>query len=104
MLGIFLMPLIPNIVIFVFSLTMISLGAGMMRTVVPSFISKISPANEQGGILGVTNGVASIARVPGPLIGGYLFEFAGLAAPFFASAAMLIVAFGFGFRVRARGV
>jgi Arabinose efflux permease len=102
MLGIFLMPLIPNIVIFVFSLTMISLGAGMMRTVVPSFISKISPANEQGGILGVTNGVASIARVPGPLIGGYLFEFAGLAAPFFASAAMLIVAFGFGFRVRAR--
>ena len=104
MLGIFLMPLIPNIVIFVFSLTMISLGAGMMRTVVPSFISKISPANEQGGILGVTNGVASIARVPGPLIGGYLFEFAGLAAPFFASAGMLIVAFGFGFRVRARGV
>ena len=104
MLGIFLMPLIPNIVVFVFSLTMISLGAGMMRTVVPSFISKISPANEQGGILGVTNGVASIARVPGPLIGGYLFEFAGLAAPFFASAAMLIVAFGFGFRVRARGV
>ena len=104
MLGIFLMPLIPNIVIFVFSLTMISLGAGMMRTVVPSFISKVTPANEQGGILGVTNGVASIARVPGPLIGGYLFEFAGLAAPFFASAAMLIVAFGFGFRVRARGV
>ena len=104
MLGIFLMPLIPNIVVFVFSLTMISLGAGMMRTVVPSFISKISPANEQGGILGVTTGVASIARVPGPLIGGYLFEFAGLAAPFFASAAMLIVAFGFGFRVRARGV
>ncbi len=104
MLGIFLMPLIPNIVIFVFSLTMISIASGMMRTVVPSFISKISPANEQGGILGVTNGVASIARVPGPLIGGYLFEFAGSAAPFFASAAMLIVAFGFGFRVRARGV
>jgi DHA1 family tetracycline resistance protein-like MFS transporter len=104
MLGMFLMPLIPNIVIFVFSLTMISIASGMMRTVVPSFISKISPVNEQGGMLGVTNGVASIAGVPGPLIGGYLFEFAGLAAPFFASAAMLIVAFGFGFRVRARGV
>jgi DHA1 family tetracycline resistance protein-like MFS transporter len=104
MLGMFLMPLIPNIVIFVFSLTIISIASGMMRTVVPSFISKISPVNEQGGMLGVTNGVASIAGVPGPLIGGYLFEFAGLAAPFFASAAMLIVAFGFGFRVRARGV
>jgi len=104
MLGVFLMPLIPNIVIFVFSLTIISLASGTMRTVVPSFISKISPANEQGGILGVTNGVASIARVPGPLIAGFLFEFAGSAAPFFASAAMLMVAFGFGFRVRARRV
>jgi len=104
MLGVFLMPLIPNIVIFVFSLTIISLASGMMRTVVPSFISKISPTNEQGGILGVTNGIASIARVPGPLIAGFLFEFAGSAAPFFASAAMLMVAFGFGFRVRARRV
>jgi DHA1 family tetracycline resistance protein-like MFS transporter len=104
MLGIFLMPLIPNIVVFVFSLTIISLASGMMRTVVPSFISKVSPANEQGGILGVTSGVASIARVPGPLLAGFLFEFAGTAAPFFASAAMLMVAFGFGFRVRARRV
>ena len=104
MLGIFLMPLIPNIVIFVFSLAIISLASGMIRTVVPSFISKISPANEQGGILGVTTGVASIARVPGPLIAGFLFEFAGSAAPFFASAAMLLVAFGFGFRVRTRRV
>ncbi|MDH5595168.1 MAG: MFS transporter [Candidatus Bathyarchaeota archaeon] len=104
MLGIFLMPLIPNIVVFVFSLTIISLASGMMRTVVPSFISKVSPANEQGGILGVTSGVASIARVPGPLLAGFLFEFAGSAAPFFASAAMLMVAFGFGFRVRARRV
>jgi DHA1 family tetracycline resistance protein-like MFS transporter len=104
MLGIFLMPLIPNIVVFVFSLTIISLASGMMRTVVPSFISKISAANEQGGILGVTNGVASIARVPGPLIAGFLFEFSGSSAPFFVSAAMLMVAFGFGFRVRARRV
>jgi DHA1 family tetracycline resistance protein-like MFS transporter len=102
MLGLFLMPLIPNIIAFVFSLTIISLASGMMRTVVPTFISKVSPANEQGGILGVTNGVASIARVPGPLIAGFLFDSVGSTAPFFASAAMLLVAFGFGFRVRAK--
>jgi len=99
MLGIFLMPLIPNIAIFMLSLTMIASGSGIMRTVVPSFISKSTPANEQGGTLGVANSVASIATVPGPLIGGSLFEFAGLAAPFFSSAAMLIVAFGLGCRV-----
>jgi DHA1 family tetracycline resistance protein-like MFS transporter len=99
MLGIFFMPLIPNIAAFMLSLTMIASGSGIMRTVVPSFISRATPANEQGGTLGVANSVASIATVPGPLIGGALFEFAGLAAPFFASAAMLIVAFGLGCRV-----
>jgi DHA1 family tetracycline resistance protein-like MFS transporter len=99
MLGIFFMPLISNIAAFMLSLTMIASGSGIMRTVVPSFISRATPANEQGGTLGVANSVASIATVPGPLIGGALFEFAGLAAPFFASAAMLIVAFGLGCRV-----
>jgi DHA1 family tetracycline resistance protein-like MFS transporter len=99
MVGIFLMPLIPNTAIFMLSLTMIAFGSGIMRTIIPSFISKITPTNEQGGTLGVANSVASIATVPGPLIGGSLFEFAGLAAPFFASAAMLIVAFGLGCRV-----
>jgi predicted MFS family arabinose efflux permease len=99
MVGIFLMPLIPNAAIFILSLTMIAFGSGIMRTVVPSFISKVAATNEQGGTLGVTNSVASIATVPGPLIGGSLFEFAGLATPFFASAAMLIVAFGLGCRV-----
>ncbi len=102
MVGIFLMPLIPNIAVFMLSLTMISSGSGIMRTVVPSFISKITPANEQGGTLGVANSVASIARVPGPIIGGSLFEFAGLATPFLASAAMLMVTFGLGWRVRAQ--
>jgi len=99
MLGIFLMPLIPNIAVFMLSLTMIASGSGIMRTVVPSFISRNTPANEQGGTLGVANSVASIATVPGPLIGGSLFEFAGLAVPFFTSAVMLIVAFGLGCRV-----
>jgi DHA1 family tetracycline resistance protein-like MFS transporter len=97
--GIFLMPLIPNIAVFMLSLTMIASGSGTMRTVVPSFISKVTSANEQGGTMGVANSVASIATVPGPIIGGFLFEFAGIAAPFFASAAMLIAAFGLGCRV-----
>jgi MFS family permease len=78
---------------------MVASGNGIMRTVVPTFISKITAANEQGGTLGVTNSVASIATVPGPLIGGFLFEFAGLASPFFTSAAMLMVAFGLGCRL-----
>ncbi len=97
--GVLLMPLFPSLVIFLVSLTMIASGSGVMRTVVPSFISKITAANEQGGTLGLASSVSSIATVPGPLIGGSLFEFAGLTTPFLGSAAMLIVAFVLGCRV-----
>ena len=97
--GMFLMPLIPSIVVFLASITMISFGSGIMRTIVPSFISKRGSVNERGGILGVTQSVASIAQIPGPLIGGFIFEAAGLAAPFLLSSALGAFAFGLGCRV-----
>jgi len=97
--GMVLMPLIPNIVAFLVLIALIASGSGIMRTVVPSFVSKRSQANEQGSMLGVTQSASSIARVPGPLIGGSVFEFAGVAAPFFLGVAMLVVAFGLAVKV-----
>ncbi len=93
------MPLIEDIAIFFVSITLIASSIGTMNTAVPSFISKRTSANEQGGMLGVAQSMASIARVPGPLIGGLVFEFAGLVAPFFLSATLLMVAFVLGCRV-----
>jgi MFS family permease len=99
MLGVLLMPLIPSFGVFLASLTMVASGSGIMRTVVPSFISKIAAVGEQGGVLGLASSMLSLATVPGPLIGGSLFEFAGLGAPFFASAALLTCAFALSCRV-----
>jgi MFS family permease len=99
MLGIFLMPLFQSITLFLAGLTMIASGSGIMRTIVPSFLSRLSPADEQGGILGIASSVLSIATVPGPLIGGLLFEFAGTTAPFFGSSAILTIALIFSFIV-----
>jgi DHA1 family tetracycline resistance protein-like MFS transporter len=99
MAGIFLMPLIPNIIAFFACVTMISLGSGLMRTIVPSFLSRLTPAEEQGGMLGIASSVLSIATVPGPLIGGFLFEVAGATAAFLGSSAVLAVGLAFSFRV-----
>jgi DHA1 family tetracycline resistance protein-like MFS transporter len=99
MLGVFIMPLTPNIVVFLSSLTMFSSGIGTLNTVLLSFISKRTDADEQGGMLGVAQSVGSIARVPGPLIGGFIAEFAGLNIAFFISAALLMIAFGLGVKV-----
>jgi DHA1 family tetracycline resistance protein-like MFS transporter len=97
--GISLMPMIPHILFFLASITMIASGSGIMRTIVPSFLSRLTPADEQGGILGIASSVLSIATVPGPLIGGFLFEFAGATAAFFGSSAILAVGLVFSFRV-----
>ena len=98
-LGISIISLFPNIVAFLGSLTMLSSGIGILGTVLPSFISKRTAADEQGGMLGVTQSVGSFARIPGPLFGGFIAEFAGLNAAFFVSAAIVFVAFVLGFKV-----
>jgi len=97
--GLALMPLIPNVVAFFAAMTMIASGSGIMRTVVPSFLSRLTPVDEQGGIIGIASSVLSIATVPGPLIGGFLFEVAGVTAAFFGSSAILAVGLAFSFRV-----
>ncbi len=98
-LGVFLMALFPNLAIFVILSTIMVSGGGMLGTSIPSFISKITSADERGGILGITQSVSSLARVPGPLIGGFVLEFAGLVAPFFLSAFMLMVATALGIKI-----
>jgi MFS family permease len=98
MFGVFFMPLAPNIVVFLASITMFSSGFGTLNTVLFSFISKRTAANEQGGMLGVAQSVGSIARIPGPLIGGFVAELAGLPIAFSISTALLLVASGLGLK------
>ena len=98
-LGMFFMPLYPSIIIFVASITLISAGIGTLSTILPSFISKRTASDKQGGMLGVSQAVGSIARVPGPLVGGFIAEFAGLNVAFLLSAALVMICFFLGFKL-----
>jgi MFS family permease len=98
-LGMFFMPLYPSIVVFFASITLISSGIGTLNTILPSFISKRTPADEQGGMLGIAQSVGSIARIPGPLVAGIVAEFAGLDVAFFISAALVMICFLLGFKL-----
>jgi DHA1 family tetracycline resistance protein-like MFS transporter len=97
--GMFFMPLYPSLVVFFGSITLISSGIGILNTVLPSFLSKRTPSDEQGGMLGVAQSVGSIARIPGPLFGGFVSQFAGLNVAFFISAALVLICFFVGFRL-----
>jgi MFS family permease len=95
-LGMLFMPSYSSIVVFVASITLISSGIGTLNTILPSFISKRTPTDEQDGMLGIAQAVGSIARIPGPLVGGIVAEFAGLNVAFFISATLVMMCFFMG--------
>ena len=67
-------------------------GTGICNPSQSSLISRSSPADQQGGILGLNQSISALGRVAGPAIGGALFEvYAG--APFWVAAGIILVAF-----------
>lgn len=97
--GVFFMAVFPIYHIFIVLTTIMMIGIGILGTAIPSVISKRTSQSERGSTFGVTQSISSIARIPGPLIGGFLFEFVGFGAPFFLSAFMLAIAAILGIRL-----
>lgn len=97
--GILSLPFIRGIVFFGLSIVLIAIGTGLTNTAVPSFISLMSPPEKQGSVLGVTQSVGSIARIPGPILSGVTTDLIGLSSSFIFGALVLIVPFLLGCRV-----
>lgn len=99
MLGIISMPLLRGIPFFGLSLVLISVGVGVTNTAVPGLISLMAPPEKQGRVLGLTQSVGSVARIPGPVLSGITTELAGLSTSFFFGGLILIFPFLLGCRV-----
>ena len=63
-----------------------TLGTGLLIPTTLSLLSKVTPDNEQGAILGINQSISALARVLGPLWGGFSFEFFGHSIPFLTGA------------------
>ena len=99
LLGVVLTPLLRSIPGFGFSTVLVTLGVGITNTVVPGFISLMTSADMQGSKLGVAQSVGSIARIFGPLIGGFATDLGGVQLPFYVSGALLLAPFFLGCRL-----
>jgi len=60
----------------------LAVGTGILQPTLISLVSKYSPEDGQGAILGFNQSIASLARVLGPLWGGFAFQTLGYEAPF----------------------
>ncbi len=93
MAGLAAVPWIANVNAYVLLTGVVATGVAIAFPLVPSLVSKRTPPHEQGAILGITQSLGSLARVPGPLVAGVLFEQVNPAAPFLFGAGLMAIGF-----------
>jgi DHA1 family tetracycline resistance protein-like MFS transporter len=69
----------------------LSLGTGILQPTLLSLISEVTSDAEQGITLGVNQSLSALARMLGPLWGGFAFEFLGYPFPFLTGAAFMFL-------------
>jgi MFS transporter, DHA1 family, tetracycline resistance protein len=83
-------------------LAVLALGQGITSPAVSSMVSKSTDPGEQGAMLGVSQGMSSLARAVGPLAAGALIGAThNPAAPFPAGGIVMALAFLLSLRVMA---
>jgi MFS transporter, DHA1 family, tetracycline resistance protein len=93
MAGLALAPLVQHWSAYVLFTGVVATGVAIAFPLVPSLVSRRTLPQEQGAVLGVAQSLGSLARVPGPLVAGFLFSNVGPASPFFFSAALMALGF-----------
>jgi multidrug resistance protein len=90
--GLLMIPASGTVAVLMVSQAILSIGMGFNNPALTSLISQCSSAEDQGGILGLTQSLSSLGRILGPLWGGYAFDHLGIAAPYISSSAVIALA------------
>lgn len=85
----------------IFLLVPFGLGWGMLAPSMQSLMSRRAGHEEQGEVLGVNQSMGSLARVLGPVAGGWVFGALGYRSEFALSAALVVLAAAWILRMRA---
>ena len=92
-LGLFLITSIHSVPQLLVMLVPVAFGVGLANPTLLGMISRLIPASDQGAIAGMTQSASSLARILGPLTGGWLYDHRGQTVPFWFAAIMVLVAF-----------
>lgn len=80
---------------------LLALGNGLSQPSVSAYVSRRADPSAQGATLGTNQSVASLARVFGPAMGGWLYGHLGPRSPYFVAACGMCVAFVVSLRLAA---
>ena len=91
--GFILFPIANAIYTFLPVVALIAFSIGVHNPSVITLISKNTPPEKQGGILGLNQSLGSLARVLGPLWGGFFFDQISIGFPFFSAGILIFLIF-----------
>lgn len=117
-LGLLLLARVETVTGLIVACTVLAFGNGMQMPALSSLVSKQAAAHDQGRVLGVNQSMGSLARILGPLLGGFAFEYGGSTpslalgsihvdfgawtTPFLAAAGILVIAVVIALRIYLR--
>lgn len=84
--------LVPPLALFFVVMGMIAIGSGLTTPSLSSLVSLATPADEQGGVLGVYQSLGSLGRAAGPFLGGLAFDVISPGAPLWIAGSIMVVA------------
>ena len=91
--GFILFPIANSVYTFLPVVALISFAIGVHNPSVITLISKNTPSEKQGGILGLNQSLGSLARVLGPVWGGFFFDQISIGFPFFSAGILILLIF-----------
>jgi MFS transporter, DHA1 family, tetracycline resistance protein len=90
--GLVLTPATHSLPVLCVALIILATGSGINNPSNSSLLSKLAPADETGGVMGIGQSMATLGRILGPIVGGYLFDHMGPGSPYWVGAAVMTVA------------
>jgi len=80
-----------NIPFLLVAITLLAFANGISNPILAGLVSKLSPDDEQGNIMGISQSVGSIARMIGPIVGTIIYAELGAQSPYLFGAITLIL-------------
>lgn len=90
--GLVLTPATTNIMVLGLALAFLAVGSGINNPSNQSMLSKLSPAERVGGVLGVGQSLSTFGRIVGPIVGAAAYQHLGHSAPYWIGTVAMAVA------------
>ncbi|HVT43436.1 MAG TPA: MFS transporter [Thermoanaerobaculia bacterium] len=102
--GFLLVPSIVDARFLYLAALFIALGQAVCYPSLMSLVTKVTPSEEHGSMLGISSSIGSLSRILGPILGGALYDAGGTSGAFYTSAGIILGAFLLALALRRRPI